>query len=73
MIWDTRHQLPDMLQRRHVESYQPIVLTDDGPTGVRARDCDLSKFVDTYGFGPKVTPEQGFPLFIDWLRGTDDA
>jgi nucleoside-diphosphate-sugar epimerase len=49
----------------------PVEHSDDGPTGVLARDCDLSKFTDLYGFGPKVTPEDGFPLFIDWLRCDD--
>lgn len=40
-----------------------------GPTGVVSRDCDNTKFSDTYGFDTESDLEDEFAEFIDWLEG----
>lgn len=44
-----------------------IVTNPAEPSGVLARDCDLTKYEALYGTAPNVGYREGFRRFIDWL------
>jgi GDP-D-mannose 3', 5'-epimerase len=50
-----------------------IVTNPAEPSGVLARDCDLSKFRALYGNPPDMGYRAGFGSFINWLKGVTDG
>lgn len=47
----------------------------DGPTGVAARDCDLSRWREVFGEPHQTSYRDGFAAFVEWLDslGMEDA
>lgn len=43
----------------------------DGPTGVAARDCDLSRWRAVFGEPHQTSYRDGFEAFLAWLDGLD--
>lgn len=52
----------DILDARHAE-----IVHVDGPVGVNARDCDLSRWREVFGEPHQTSYREGFGRFIDWL------
>jgi dTDP-L-rhamnose 4-epimerase len=40
---------------------------------IRHNTADISRAVETLGYRPRVSLEQGFTELIDWARGTPDV
>jgi dTDP-L-rhamnose 4-epimerase len=69
----TIRQIAEMLNRLLGTSIEPAVTQTGRKFDIRHNTADISRAVETLGFRPKVTLEQGFSELIEWARTTPDV